>query len=574
PDPVIVIPGIMGSATKYPGGIGKLEIDPILHTYDNLIATLKKNGYKEDENLFLFPYEWRDSNIQSAQKLKEKIDEIKKQTGRPKVDLVAHSMGGLVARHYIEGGNYEGDVDQLITLGTPHKGAPKAYLKWEAGEGFFSATDKLSKIFFEMEAHHNGFGSIKDYIQTRILSVKELLPNYSYLQEASGGATKNYPDNYPQNTFLEFLNSLNRLNNMKNVDFTNIIGNTKENDTIEKYKVIKSDKEGIWEHGMPENYYDNTTDRGIVHGRGDETVPLSSAEGIASDNKIILDSSHGDLPTSAECEVFRELTGNQKCSEMNIFDKITDILTFSVFSPIDIQIESPSGERIGKNFDTGDELNEIEGAFYTGYNTENEFITIPNPEDGEYRILTEGTGSGEYTIEIVKIVDSASGADSTEDTEIEIIGTAEPDVQEEVKVEIDGGQVKKVEKQMLSETEDQKESDAEKEPAEDISEKNHPDLPSIQKTDILKGKVRQFFNNRKIRSRKKVKKISQKLSHIRINLKRYSLEKNLKKMKKYQSKINTRIGKLKRFISKDSPRVIDADAAESLIADLEDLKTD
>ena len=55
-----------------------------------------------------------------------------------KVDIVAHSMGGLVARSALE--NYgKGDlVQNLITLGTPHKGSPVAIIKYGL-EGFSSA---------------------------------------------------------------------------------------------------------------------------------------------------------------------------------------------------------------------------------------------------------------------------------------------------------------------------------------------------------------------------------------------------------------------------------------------------
>ena len=46
---------------------------------------------------------------------------------------MAHSMGGLVAREYTQSADYENDIDQLIFLGTPHRGSPKDYLAWEAG---------------------------------------------------------------------------------------------------------------------------------------------------------------------------------------------------------------------------------------------------------------------------------------------------------------------------------------------------------------------------------------------------------------------------------------------------------
>ena len=47
-----------------------------------------------------------------------------------KVDIIAHSMGGLDARWFIE--KLDGDrfVDDLITLGTPHQGSYVAYLAY------------------------------------------------------------------------------------------------------------------------------------------------------------------------------------------------------------------------------------------------------------------------------------------------------------------------------------------------------------------------------------------------------------------------------------------------------------
>jgi hypothetical protein len=53
------------------------------------------------------------------------IDKAKAVTGKSKVILIAHSMGGLVARAYIEGPYYRGDVETLFTFGSPHLGTPE-----------------------------------------------------------------------------------------------------------------------------------------------------------------------------------------------------------------------------------------------------------------------------------------------------------------------------------------------------------------------------------------------------------------------------------------------------------------
>ena len=47
-----------------------------------------------------------------------------------KVDIVAHSMGGLVARSALENYGKDDLVQNLITLGTPHKGSPVAIIKY------------------------------------------------------------------------------------------------------------------------------------------------------------------------------------------------------------------------------------------------------------------------------------------------------------------------------------------------------------------------------------------------------------------------------------------------------------
>jgi pimeloyl-ACP methyl ester carboxylesterase len=52
------------------------------------------------------------------------IGQAKYQTGQSKVILFAHSMGGLVARTYLETSRYNSDVSQFFSFGTPHLGIP------------------------------------------------------------------------------------------------------------------------------------------------------------------------------------------------------------------------------------------------------------------------------------------------------------------------------------------------------------------------------------------------------------------------------------------------------------------
>jgi pimeloyl-ACP methyl ester carboxylesterase len=57
-----------------------------------------------------------------AESLKWEVDRLRKKEEVNKVDIVAHSMGGLVARWYIEYGGGDRHVRKLIMLETPNKG--------------------------------------------------------------------------------------------------------------------------------------------------------------------------------------------------------------------------------------------------------------------------------------------------------------------------------------------------------------------------------------------------------------------------------------------------------------------
>lgn len=436
-DPVIIIPGILGSWEKD----GQLQIDPIFHTYDNLYGEFVNNGYTAEKDLFVFPYEWRDSNIDNAKKLKLKIAEIKLAQNWPKVDLVAHSMGGLLAREYIESNDYGNDVDQLISLATPNLGAPEAYIKWDGGDWFFSPVDMYMKHIIKQEAKEDGFSDAFDYIHNRpIASLQELLPVYSYLYDADNGDNlRIYPDNYPRNEFLENLN--NNSDELNFVGYDKIIGNTGEDNTISGIDVVNANMGKYWIHGYPLGFEIIIGDRGMRYSTGDITVPLDSAksENIKSDNFIELVSDHQSIVTDAQKDVLELLTNIRPETEVRR-SLIKNILIAQVFSPIDIQIIAPDGKRAGKNFETGEIYNEIEGAYYTGYDTDTEFLTIPDPQDGEYTIITEGTGNGEYKIEATKISEDENSGQALESTGV-IEGNATAGQLDEAIIEIKGNEV-------------------------------------------------------------------------------------------------------------------------------------
>ncbi|MDO8669428.1 MAG: alpha/beta hydrolase [Candidatus Buchananbacteria bacterium] len=407
-DPVVIIPGILGSWNL---GFG-WELDPILNTYDNLWASLKSAGYKEGETLFSFPYNWRLPNVYSAQLLKEKIDEIKNICQCAKVDVIGHSMGGLVARAYVEMGNYDNDIDQLIFLGVPHRGTPKAYLTWESGDLGQTTRDFIYERIFKVESELNGYGSVFDYIrQLPMKSIEELLPVYSYLKDKdinNDWQIRNYPNDYPPNLFLKLLNEPSQLAKLNGIDITNIIADSGESSTIRYLKVIEKDfVDGEWEHGYPDGFNSIFGDHGLEYGPGDDSSPLISSQDFSNFNDTVISSSHNAMVTDAQKIIIKELTGQESEQEFrkNIFSKY---LMIRIFSPADFVVVSPNGQRVGKDFINNTSTNEIDGAFYSGFLNGSEFALIPDPVGGEYRVELQGTGDGEYKLSASLIGDDSA----------------------------------------------------------------------------------------------------------------------------------------------------------------------
>ena len=107
--------------------------------YDRLLARLRTLGYREPGpgapvgNLIPVAYDWRLSCRYNGKRLGTIIEPALKQwqdQGPPYADaqvvFVCHSMGGLIARWYIEKCGGAEITRKLITLGTPYRGAAGA----------------------------------------------------------------------------------------------------------------------------------------------------------------------------------------------------------------------------------------------------------------------------------------------------------------------------------------------------------------------------------------------------------------------------------------------------------------
>jgi pimeloyl-ACP methyl ester carboxylesterase len=78
-------------------------------------------------------YDWRQDNARSALRLAKVVDQALRETRAPQVIIVAHSMGGLVARYYCRMLGGESKVHQLILLASPSLGTPLAYYQLKHG---------------------------------------------------------------------------------------------------------------------------------------------------------------------------------------------------------------------------------------------------------------------------------------------------------------------------------------------------------------------------------------------------------------------------------------------------------
>lgn len=142
PHPVLLVHGILGQELIY---------------WNRLKQYLRGDRYHVHEAPFPF-FGFGDLR-KSAAHLAQVVDELLSQPtvgGRPpKVDIIAHSAGGLAARYYVKflGGHRR--VQSLVTLGTPHLGT------------YFSFLFPLATV------------------------VRQTLPNSEFLQELNAGKDAN-----------------------------------------------------------------------------------------------------------------------------------------------------------------------------------------------------------------------------------------------------------------------------------------------------------------------------------------------------------------------------------------------
>jgi pimeloyl-ACP methyl ester carboxylesterase len=183
-NPVIVVGGIQGSVLRdtYPvapetvWGIGVEDTARIaLHPngkryerdeparviggglftipYEELVLHLRHElteNANEPTPVFPFGYDWRQPLETTEAELERFVDETiartllrrnyynsKEYAGAPKVDLVGHSMGGLIITGYLQRKGRAARVGKVVTLETPFRGSVEAPFRAAVGDGLF-----------------------------------------------------------------------------------------------------------------------------------------------------------------------------------------------------------------------------------------------------------------------------------------------------------------------------------------------------------------------------------------------------------------------------------------------------
>ena len=112
PDPVIIVAGTFAG-------------QPVASVfYAPLAARLRADGYRP--YIFGLPTSGTQDIALTAQALNTFADQVRAQTGAARVDLIGHSQGGLVSRHYVKYLGGAAEVDAVISLGAPHYGTAVA----------------------------------------------------------------------------------------------------------------------------------------------------------------------------------------------------------------------------------------------------------------------------------------------------------------------------------------------------------------------------------------------------------------------------------------------------------------
>lgn len=123
---------------------------------------------------YKFPYDWRYDSVDTARKLDDFIEQVRKdyQSSDLEVDLVAHSMGGLIARYYMRYGR--ADVLDSNDFPVTQAGAKKVRRFVQLGAPNLGSIAALHQL---IEGYKVVKGTVPVEVITTMPAVYQLLPH-------------------------------------------------------------------------------------------------------------------------------------------------------------------------------------------------------------------------------------------------------------------------------------------------------------------------------------------------------------------------------------------------------------
>jgi pimeloyl-ACP methyl ester carboxylesterase len=406
---------------------GSLELDEVLKEIKyagqssdytkSLIYEFDKQGYTEGVDFFTFPYDWRygvsgvyPDGKTNAILLKEKIDQLAQTSPTGKVDIVAHSMGGLIVKKYVM--ENVPKIGKLVFVGVPNLGAPRAAQALLMGTDFgvFGLNpQELKKISQNLPAAYDLLPS-RAYADTRkyltqikpagflSTTVTPLDYGQSLAKLASEGAN---PTALGQADRLHssFFDNFNDWQLM-GIDAYNIIGcRSATFGSVEDW----DNADGSHNHyGIGENI------------TGDDTVPFESADSLLSGSGkkfYFKNAAHGKMPSAdgIRQKIANIITGHDYGQYANLVsheDLASDKTLCQLYgdniivkSPVDIFVtETDNGKHLHLGFDQdGNILREIPGASFDIIEG-HKYVYLPTGEGQLYDIDLKGSDDGMFTL--------------------------------------------------------------------------------------------------------------------------------------------------------------------------------
>lgn len=312
--------------------------------YGPIVESLKNAGYiKDNNNFYEFTYNWTRPTEEITSELDNKIENIKLNYPNKKINIIAHSFGGLISRNWLKNHlNKLNYINKLITVGSPHKGVVDAYGAWSGGEVW--RDDPLQKFAFEILIYlfKHKYISNAETVRDIAPSTRDLLPIFDYLKWHKGNIINyNTQTITTKNSFLENLNTntipsySNKINIYRGNNFS----------TMEYLEVKEPSKHDLalkqWEDGVPiHKEYSNNGDGSVL-------TNSSNITGIPFNEDNL---NHGDLIKTQQgiSKIFDLLGISRSNISTNI--EISDnqnYLAFFTNPPTCFNITDGSGNIIG-----------------------------------------------------------------------------------------------------------------------------------------------------------------------------------------------------------------------------------